>query len=78
MTAHTALASAARDASALPVAGGAWACAFQTVHGTGVAFTDTLTGIAHGCAVARAGRYVVIETKWKRQRVTETTREMVR
>jgi hypothetical protein len=61
MTAHTALASAARDASALPLAGGAWCVAWETDGRIGVAFVDAVDWHAvdacNGC-VARNGNDV--------------------
>ena len=58
MTAPTALASAARDASALPVAGGCYAVAWETDGRIGVAFVDAVDWHAvdacNGC-VARNG-----------------------
>jgi hypothetical protein len=62
MTAHTALASAARDASALPVAGGAWCVTWRGDDGAvHAAFVDVVDWHAvdacNGC-VARNGNDV--------------------
>jgi hypothetical protein len=63
MTAHTALASAARDASALPVAGGAWCVTWRGDDGAvHAAFCDDVTGVPDGCAIARDGKVIVTET----------------
>jgi hypothetical protein len=59
---HTALASAARDASALPLAGGCYAVAWETDGRIGVAFVDAVDWHAvGGMAVAKDG-VIVTET----------------
>jgi hypothetical protein len=58
----TALASAARDASALPVAGGCYAVSWEACGTTHTAFTDDITGVPEGCAIARDGKVIVTET----------------
>jgi hypothetical protein len=61
-TMRSALASAARDASALPVAGGCYAIAWETDGRIGVAFVDAVDWHAvGGMAVAKDG-VIVTET----------------
>jgi hypothetical protein len=71
----TARARIARDASALPLAGGSCAVTWRDAV-TGAwhtAFVDSAADAPHGMTIARNGRHAVIERKWKQQRVTETT-----
>jgi hypothetical protein len=56
----------ARDASALPLAGGAYAVVWESDGAPHVAFVDTLTGIPAATmamvAVARDGTIIAVET----------------
>lgn len=61
-------------ASRLPLAGDAYAVAFDTAHGVGVAFTDDLTGVGTGCAVARDGELI----RGNETTETMTTKESVK
>jgi hypothetical protein len=57
----------ARDASALPLAGGCYAVCWETDGAPHVAYVDTLTGIPAATlatvAVARDGKLVTMETE---------------